>query len=40
MRNLRDGSCRLGAAAGDPRIRRAPQPIRAWDESTAALQAA
>lgn len=40
MRNLRDGFYRLGLAAGDPRIPRAPRLMRAWDELTALLQAA
>ena len=40
MRNRRDGFYRLGLAAGDPRIPRAPRLMRAWDELTALLQVA
>lgn len=37
---LREGFYRLGLAAGDPHIPRAPRPMRTWDELTALLQAA
>ena len=40
MRNLRNGFYRLGLAAGDPHIPRAPRLMRAWDELTALLRAA
>lgn len=40
VRNLRDGFYRLGIVLGDPRERRVPQLMVAWDEITGLLQAA
>ena len=39
MRNLRDGFYRLGLPTGDPRIRRAPRLVQAWDDVTCILVA-
>jgi len=40
VRNLREGFYRLGIVPGDPRVRRAPRLMLAWDELTQQLQAA
>jgi hypothetical protein len=37
MRNLRDGSYRLGLPSGDPRVRQAPRLAQAWDQVTRIL---
>ena len=39
VRNPRDGFYRLGIVLGDPRVRRVPRLMVAWDEITGLLQA-
>jgi hypothetical protein len=39
VRNIREGFYRLGIVLGDPRVRRLPRLMVAWNEITGLLQA-